>query len=83
MKLKDFRQRCKSQFRTTLIDYLNNNYIFFEKHIENTEELKTYVDNNFRKLTGKIYSTQENQKKLIYASTSNDSLLGIRDFKLD
>ena len=87
MKLKDFRQRCKNKFRTTLIQYLNDSYTFSEKDFENTEQLKSYVDNNFRKLVGKIYCTEaedDNPKKLIYASLNDDCPIeGSSTFKLN
>ena len=82
MRLKEFRQRCKNQFRTTLIDYLNDNYTFLEKHFENPDELKKYVDNNFRKLVGKIYCTEEGATKLIYASIEDEVCDGFSKFNL-
>jgi len=72
MKLKEFREKCKSKFRNTLIEYLNSQYTFSSQTFEDEETLKTYVDNNFRNLVGKIYSTKENKKRLIYASIEND-----------
>ena len=80
LTLKDFREKCKHIFRTTLIQYLNNNYVFYEKTFDNSEKLKSYVDTNFRELVGKIYSTNDNPTRLIYASSKEDNYL-IEEFK--
>ena len=82
MKLKEFRQRCKIKFRTTLIQYLNNKYIFSEQTFESNEILKTYVNNNFRSLVGKVYCVEENSKRLVHASLEDENLDGFLKFSL-
>lgn len=72
VKLKDFREKCKHKFRTTLIEYLNKSYNFYEKSFDETTHLKTFVDSNFRTLVGKIYCTKKEENKLIYASLNED-----------
>lgn len=83
VRLKEFRQKCKIKFRTTLIQYLNDNYIFSEKCFDNPDALKAYVNNNFRELVGKIYCTEDNTKKLIYASIGDEDLDGFSKFLLE
>jgi len=73
--LKEFREKCKVKFRNTLIGYLQENYTFLERKFNNLDDLKTYVDNNFRELSGKIYHSEEDNLKLIYATTLKDKRL--------
>ncbi|WP_123377481.1 hypothetical protein [Aliarcobacter butzleri] len=83
MKLKEFRNKCKNKFRKTLVDYLNKKYHFYTKTFDNNEELKLFVDKNFRELIGKIYCKEESQNALIYASLSEDCYLeGFNKFEL-
>lgn len=72
IKLKEFRKKCKYKFRTTLVEYVNKEYNFYYKSFDNKDELKSFVDQNFRELVGKIYCTEDNSKRLIYA-TKNDT----------
>lgn len=78
MKLKEFRQICKIKFRTTLIEYLNQTYTFSEKDFDSLDELKSYVNKNFRELVGKIYCTEDNKNTLIYASLNDKDMNGFR-----
>jgi hypothetical protein len=82
MKLKEFRENCKNKFRTTLVNYLNQKYNFYIKDFENKNDLKDFVDKHFRELVGKIYCTEENPNKLIYASIDKCNLKDFVQFKL-
>lgn len=82
-KLTEFREKCKKQFRATLVNYLNNKYSFYIKTFENKDDLKFFVDKHFRELVGKIYCTEDNSDKLIYASLNQDcNMDGFSSFKL-
>jgi len=83
MKLKEFRLRCKMKFRATLIEYLNNKYVFSEQIFKDNKALKTYVNTNFRNLVGKIYCTEEKPTRLIHASLKDEGLDGFSKFKLN
>ena len=82
MKLKEFREKCKIQFRETLIAYLNDNYTFSKKEFDTVDALKVYVDNNFRKLVGKIYRAEDNDNVLIYGSKENRLVDDFVEFRL-
>jgi len=82
MRLKEFREECKTKFRTTLIQYLNQKYFFSEQTFEDEEKLRAFVNRNFKNLIGKIYCTEENRKRLIHASTKDENLEGFSKFKL-
>jgi len=81
IKLKEFREKCKIQFRETLIEYLNANYTFSKKIFEDEETLISYVEINFRKFVGKIYCKDKNE--LIYASKEKQINNGFICFKLN
>ena len=82
IKLKEFRQKCKTKFRTTLIEYLNYKYTFSEQIFQDKKTLETYVNKNFRELVGKIYCTEENTKRLIHASLKDENIDGFSKFYL-
>lgn len=83
LKLKKFRQECKIKFRSSLINYLNDNYTFSKREFNSIEALKNYVQENFKMLIGKSYRTRQDPNTLIYASTNNELLDGFSKFKLE
>jgi hypothetical protein len=83
-KLKDFRKKCKNEFRMNLIKYLNKNFYFYQKNFDSINDLESYININFKKLVGKIYRTKNNPKKLIYATCQDDCIFdGFSKFSLE
>ena len=73
--LLGFRENTKKYFRDKLKNYFQDESVsgfkFFVKTFENNEELKRFVDDNFKDLIGKVISIGDNQlllaKNLQYA----------------
>lgn len=72
-KLNSFRNDTKNQFRDQFLKYFNSindcNFKFYEKDFQD-QNLKTFIDDNFRSLNGKAIKTKENT--LLVAISNQD-----------
>ena len=71
-KLKQFRDECYIKFRTNLINYLENNYYFYQKEFKNNDEMKEFIEINFKKLNGKMYKSNNNLNIILATNKEND-----------
>lgn len=78
-----FRNKIRTRVRKDLIDILNKSYAFYkielldgnQNHIDNTEDnIKTFVDNNFKILIGRVFAYKE-------ATDSNMNLIFANEIK--
>ena len=61
-KRRDARVKARNLFKKDIQSRLNNNYAFYHfTEIENKEEIEKFLDRNFRKVNGKVFSFRENE----------------------
>lgn len=71
--IEEFRKETKQMFRINFISFFNNEKSKFKLFEYKKEDFKELVNDNFRKLNGKVYLTKE--KKLILAKHEDDGSL--------
>lgn len=75
-EIKEFRKEIKDTFRNHFLDFFNNKeecgFEFYESILP-TEEYKTFVNDNFKKLNGKCFCTIDN--RLLLAKHKDDAEL--------
>ena len=71
--IEEFRKETKQMFRINFISFFNNEKSKFKLFEYKKEDFKELVNDNFRKLNGKVYFTKE--KKLILAKHEEDGSL--------
>ena len=83
-ELEKYRGDTHEIFRKDFLLHLNNQdeFKFYFAEFDNKELLKQFVDAEFRKLTGRVYVSKSNDKRLILAVNSSDEDLK-RYFNLD
>jgi hypothetical protein len=70
---EEFKRDARKKFRENFLDLLNEKYYFWAIYMPNYEspdyedKLREFVDNNFRKLTGRIYRPFDIKKCIILA----------------
>lgn len=52
---KIFKDKARKIFRNFVIRLLDNNYFFYKVNLD-SKEIKSFVDSNFKELTGKLFS---------------------------
>ena len=73
-ELEKYRVEIHKKFRTNFVSYLKkqNLFKFYYTEFESKELLKKFIDTEFRNLTGKVYISKSNDKRLILAVNSSD-----------
>jgi hypothetical protein len=73
-ELQKYREEIHKKFRDNFISYLKNQRLFkfYQTEFENKELLKQFIDKEFRNLTGRVYISKSNDKRLILALNSSD-----------
>lgn len=66
-EIMQFRETIKKEFRTNLISFLKNDsrIVFYIKKFDTEEELKEFVDREFKKIIGKVYRVKNKNNELI------------------
>lgn len=80
-----FKKKAREGFRTAIINFLNDKYDFYILRPKIENEFEKAIEANFKKLIGKIYRPDENQKLVILALEKDDKVkddfwAGISDF---
>lgn len=73
-ELEKYRTEIHKKFRNNFISYLKNqnSFKFYHTEFESEELLKGFIDTEFRNLTGRVYVSKSNNKRLILAVNSYD-----------
>jgi hypothetical protein len=73
-ELEKFRVEIHKKFRTNFVSYLKkqNLFKFYHTEFESKELLKQFIDTEFRNLTGRVYISKSNDKRLILAVNGSD-----------
>lgn len=73
-ELEKYRVEIHKKFRTNFITYLKkqNLFKFYFTEFESKELLKQFIDIEFRNLTGRVYISKSNDKRLILAVNGSD-----------
>ncbi len=73
-ELEKYRVEIHKKFRTNFVSYLKkqNLFKFYHTEFESKELLKQFIDTEFRNLTGRVYITKSNDKRLILAVNGSD-----------
>lgn len=73
-ELEKYRVEIHKKFRTNFVSYLKkqNLFKFYHTEFESKELLKQFVDTEFRNLTGRVYISKSNDKRLILAVNGSD-----------
>lgn len=76
-ELEKYREYIHKKFRFNFVSYLKkqSQFKFYHTEFENKELLKQFIDTEFRNLTGRVYISKSNEKRLILALNSYDSQL--------
>lgn len=73
-ELEKYRVEIHKKFRTNFVSYLKkqNLFKFYQTEFESKELLKQFIDTEFRNLTGRVYISKSNDKRLILAINGSD-----------
>ncbi len=73
-ELDKYRVEIHKKFRTNFVSYLKkqNLFKFYHTEFESKELLKQFIDTEFRNLTGRVYISKSNDKRLILAVNGSD-----------
>ena len=73
-ELEKYRIEIHKKFRTNFVSYLKkqNLFKFYHTEFESKELLKQFIDTEFRNLTGRVYISKSNDKRLILAVNGSD-----------
>lgn len=73
-ELEKYRVEIHKKFRTNFVSYLKkqNLFKFYHTEFESKELLKHFIDTEFRNLTGRVYISKSNDKRLILAVNGSD-----------
>ena len=73
-ELEKYRVEIHKKFRTNFVSYLKkqNLFKFYHTEFESKELLKQFIDTEFRNLTGRVYISKSNDKRLILAVNGSD-----------
>lgn len=73
-ELEKYRTEIHKKFRTNFVSYLKkqNLFKFYHTEFESKELLKQFIDTAFRNLTGRVYISKSNDKRLILAVNGSD-----------
>jgi hypothetical protein len=73
-ELEKYRVEIHKKFRTNFVTYLRkqNLFKFYHTEFESKELLKQFIDTEFRNLTGRVYISKSNDKRLILAVNGSD-----------
>ena len=76
-ELEKYRVEIHKKFRTNFVSYLKkqNLFKFYNTEFESKELLKQFIDTEFRNLTGRVYISKSNDKRLILAVNGSDNEL--------
>jgi hypothetical protein len=74
---KTFRGIAHQKFRNNFISYLNKQSLFkfYFSDFNSTEDLKSFINLEFKNLNGRIYVSKSNEKRLILAVGKSDEEL--------
>lgn len=77
IELEKYRVEIHDKFRTNFVYYLKkqNLFKFYHTEFESRELLKHFIDTEFRNLTGRVYISKSNEKRLILAVNGSDTEL--------
>ncbi len=64
--LEQFRNDCKTIFKSKMLEYLNSKYELFIVEFESKIEIEDYVSSKFKILNGKIYRSRKAPQSLIF-----------------
>jgi hypothetical protein len=83
-ELDTFRVKIHKQFREDFLVFLRDQvaFDFYYAEFESNELLKQFIDKEFKRLTGRVYVSKSNDKRLILALNDNDKDL-IKCFKIN
>lgn len=73
LKITSFREQCKNMFRENQVEYLTNEFKFFEKKFDSKEELEEFVNQYFRIYNGRMYRTKDEPLSLKFATSINNT----------
>lgn len=76
-ELGKYQDDIHEKFRFNFVSYLKKQdlFKFYQSEFENPELLKEFVDTEFRNLTGRVYISKSNDKRLILALNNSDTEL--------
>ena len=80
----EWKLLVREKFRENILAYLNDHYNFYQVMIKG-ENIKGYVDRNFRKLVGKVFSFKDinNNDVLLYAERKGQNDHDSKAYKFD
>lgn len=80
----EWKLLVREKFRENILAYLNDHYNFYQVMIKG-ENIKGYVDRNFRKLVGKVFSFKDikNNDVLLYAERKGQNNHDSKAYKYD
>ncbi|MEA3554234.1 MAG: hypothetical protein U9R39_07540 [Campylobacterota bacterium] len=79
LKLENFKNKSKKDFKDSLTKYLDSKFNFFKKSFYDEEDMQSFINCNFKELNGKMYIAQENKLELIVATNERKNSL-LSDF---
>lgn len=73
-EFEKYRVEIHKKFRTNFVSYLKkqNLFKFYHTEFESKEILKQFIDTEFRNLTGRVYISKSNDKRLVLAVNTSD-----------
>ncbi|MDD2985534.1 hypothetical protein [Flavobacterium sp.] len=73
-ELEKYRIEIHKKFRANFVSYLKkqNLFKFYHTEFESKQLLKQFIDTEFRNLTGRVYISKSNDKRLILAVNGSD-----------
>ena len=82
-ELEKYRVEIHKKFRTNFVSYLKkqNLFKFYNTEFESKELLKHFIDTEFRNLTGRVYISKSNDKRLILAVNGSD--IQLKEYFID
>jgi hypothetical protein len=67
-KINEFRNECQKKFKDSLIKYLDKEFNFYKREFYSDKQIKSFINDNFKVLNGKMYITKKNKLELIIAT---------------
>ena len=82
-ELEKYRVEIHKKFRNNFVSYLKkqNLFKFYHTEFESKELLKQFIDTEFRNLTGRVYISKSNDKRLILAVNGSD--IDLKEYFID
>jgi hypothetical protein len=76
-ELENYQTKIHQIFRKNFVSYLQNHskFKFYQSEFETKDSARTFISKEFRNLTGRIYISKSNEKRLILAVNNSNTIL--------